>query len=346
MTRKFYYALPFQTVACKVETCHQLLMLTSIVAAATQEEPGSCRSIVNGPASYDGVETMSVVSHGSSDTPSSSVRSDELKNCTSPASTTLRPRSGKEYKKLDRRKLAEDLNIPLEELLPPKSPSVSSSVFTFDSATSLRASPASAYSCGEDSPNMLSQHRDYVNRSESLRSSDACHHRDYVNRSESLRSSDACHHRDYVNHSESLRSSDACHHRDYVNHSESLRSSDTSPPGSCTCLATEALLNYAEIDLSDSESSRAPGRSGNEIEYAIIDMVATVTASRVGKEHAQLREDKLEQNVLRQDSRNERETHVTRRVKEKRFSSLSSKDKKLSLTSIISSNSKGKKSSL
>ena len=301
---------------------------TSIVVAASQEEPRSCRSIVNGPASYDGVETMSVVSHGSSDTPSSSVRSDELKNCTSPASTTLRPRSGKEYKKLDRRKLAEDLNIPLEELLPPKSPSVSSSVFTFDSTTSLRASPASAYSCGEDSPNMLSQHRDYVNRSESLRSSDACHHRDYVN------------------HSESLRSSEACQNRDYVNHSDSLRSSDTSPPGSCTCLATEALLNYAEIDLSDSESSRAPGRSGNEIEYAIIDMVATVTASRVGKEHAQLREDKLEQNVQRQDSRNERETHVTRRVKEKRFSSLSSKDKKLSLTSIISSNSKGKKSSL
>ena len=283
--------------------------------AAPQEEPGSCRSVVNGAASYDGGETMSVMSHGSSDTPSSSVRSDELKNCTSPASTTLRPRSGKEYKKLDRRKLAEDLNIPLEELLPPKSPSVSSSVFTFDSAISLRASPASAYSCGEDSPNMLN------------------------------------HRREYVNHSESLRSAEASQHcsRDYVNHSESMRSSEASPPGSCTCLVgdtTEALLNYAEIDLSDSESSKPPGRSGNEIEYAIIDMVATVTASRVGKEHAQLREDKLEQNVQRQDSRNERESHVTRRVKEKRFSSLSNKDKKLSLTSIISSNSKGKKSSL
>jgi hypothetical protein len=82
------------------------------------------------------------------------------------------------------------------------------------------------------------------------------------------------------------------------------------PPGSPYSYAgaeqSNALLNYAEIDLRHASSSsngpRGDGgggivtgsRAGTErVEYAMIDMVATVAAARVGKEHAKEREDSL-----------------------------------------------------
>lgn len=60
------------------------------------------------------------------------------------------------------------------------------------------------------------------------------------------------------------------------------------------------MLNYAEIDLSAAEPimatvQRAGSRTDKDrTEYAMIDMVLTSAASRVGREHARQREDILE----------------------------------------------------
>ena len=53
------------------------------------------------------------------------------------------------------------------------------------------------------------------------------------------------------------------------------------------------MLNYAEIDLTStaSERPRRPINRDNDIEYAMIDMVATQAVCKVGKELAQQRED-------------------------------------------------------
>lgn len=190
----------------------------------------------------------------------------------SAATTVLRPRFGKEYKKLDRKKLVEELNsMGLGSPKTPNSPSVgvgtSASVFTFDvSSTSSHMSGLSGLSSvGDDSP-----------RSPSLASS--------------TYSGSRCREHDYVNL--------GVHPRDLA---DSPRFMDMTPPGSPRSFSSEQsnpMLNYAEIDFSGAKTSdKKPVRrtisKGSDIDYAMIDMVATVAAQKVGKEHAQSREDSL-----------------------------------------------------
>ena len=193
-------------------------------------------------------DTTSWSSLGSND----AMRSEDTQKV-SPAYTTLRPRSGKEYQRLDRKKLVEEL-----------SPGVSSvaSVFTFDRA-SVESSKMSMIS------------------GSSLRSRRGC-------------SAESA----YMN----------------VNFPRDGKyMSDSTPPDSpyspCSTDPDSPSLNYAEIDLVHMENSekakkrpRRPQPKPSNTEYATIDMIATTTASRVGKEHAQLREDSLKRKEKCKDS--------------------------------------------
>ena len=188
---------------------------------------------------------------------------------TSPATTVLRPRFGKEYKKLDRKKLVEELNsMGLGSPKTPNSPSVgvggSASVFTFDvSSTSSHMSGLSSMGDVESprSPSLLSRY-----------SGNSYKEHDYVNLGKPRELAD------------------------------SPRFMDMTPPGSPRSFSSEQsnpMLNYAEIDFSGSKgnSEKKPVRrtisKGSDIDYAMIDMIATVAAQKVGKEHAQSREDSL-----------------------------------------------------
>lgn len=245
----------------------------------------------------DSSETQSLSSYGSADT--TSTRSDDHK--ASPASTTLRPRFGKEYKKLDRRKLADELSIggyATDGLRTPGSPSVASSVFTFDTTSlSSRMSSISGYSLGNDSPRSP-PHIGPPPRSPAQPPGRMPH--------------------DYVN---------VCMPR-----TDSPRFWDMTPPGSPRSLSgaseqSNPLLNYAEIDLSqtvgDPTRPRKPMRS-SDIEYAMIDMVATAAASRAGKEHAQLREDSLRRKDGRRGEGDSSQEYIRRSKIERKNSSVSS----------------------
>lgn len=232
-------------------------------------------------------ETQSLCSY-SSCSDSQSVRSDEIK--ASAASTTLRPRFGMEYKKLDRRKLADDLNMSLiDGPNTPNSPSINSSVFTFDTtSTASRMSSISAFSLGNDSPKSPSLCR-------------GSHDHDYVN----------------------------LPIRDYT---DSPRFMDMTPPRSPALSGiseqSNPLLNYAEIDLSqtdDSKKPRKPASRSSQIEYAMIDMVATAAAAKVGKAHVQLREDSLRRKDRRPpDEQQGSKEYISRRTHRERTKSSSS----------------------
>ena len=188
----------------------------------------------------------------------------------SAATTVLRPRFGKEYRKLDRKKLVEELNsMGLGSPKTPNSPSVggSPSVFTFDvSSTSSHMSGLSGLSSMGDcdsprSPSLLSRY-----------SGNSAKEHDYVNLGIPRELAD------------------------------SPRFMDMTPPGSPRSFSSEQsnpMLNYAEIDFSGSTSNsqKKPVRrtisKGSDIDYAQIDLIATVAAQKVGKEHAQSREDSL-----------------------------------------------------
>ena len=203
----------------------------------------------------------------------------------SPAATTLRPRFGKEYSRVDRRRLVEELSINSAEsspaALPGASPSTVSTVFTFDvgggagTASSSRAGSFVSDSCcstDNDSPKSPALGRIHGNPPP-----------EHV----------------YMN---------ICFPN--ARRAGSPLVVDTSSGAGGSRFSAEqstALLNYAKIDLSGSGSEDG-GRSkvvagagskrggGENVEYAMIDMVATAAASRVGKEHAKQREDSLRRN--------------------------------------------------
>ena len=235
-----------------------------------------------------------------------------------------RPRSGKEYLRLDRKKYVTDFPVSGDDSVrtTPQSPitpsMASSSVFNFDlSQMGSHASFMSVYSSGDDSPKF----------------SPSVISRQSMGRTEP---------------------------HTYVNlmfpKNESPRFMDT-PPASPRCISKipeqmNPQLNYAEIDLSDtntSKKSRKPRREG-AIQYAMIDMIATVAASKVGREHAKHREDSLRRkdNLRRSESDardmvrggKERRSHMGSASGSKReralmrsASSASSRDRKLSSSS-------------
>ncbi|XP_069122722.1 uncharacterized protein [Argopecten irradians] len=177
---------------------------------------------------------------------------------TSPASTLLRPRSGKEYKMVERRRPHND-SLSSSPAQTPQSPS-GDTVFTFESCS---PSQTSVYSRERESPNVPK-----FTRTDSSVSS-RIHERFSPPRT-------------YMN-------------IDMTPPSSPLYSMSLPPE------LIEPQLNYAEIDLSHS-SNRASKKSrkasqkslkSNTIEYAMIDMEATVAIQRAGREHVQSREDSL-----------------------------------------------------
>ena len=188
---------------------------------------------------------------------------EDCSETSSPATaTTLRPRFGKEYQRVERRRLVENNVTPSPG---PPSTTSSSTVFTFDvtsMASSSRQSFISDCSTDNDSPRspMLRGHAD---------------HPVYMN----------------IGFPNGRSGSPVI-----VEHR---------PPSALSYAAEQsnALLNYAEIDLRHTNGkSSSNGESGTprhkrpqteRVEYAMIDMVATAAASRVGKEHARQREDSL-----------------------------------------------------
>lgn len=177
----------------------------------------------------------------------------------SPAYTVMRPRAGNCYIVLERKRpLNESLSSSPSQT--PRSPSMNSSVFTFD-----QVSQFSAFSKDRDSPNLPK-----FSRSESL----------------------------YSKFSERTFSNKIS----YMNFETSPPSS---PPFSQSMSLTgeqpERQLNYAEIDLREKpirKSRKASQKSlkmqkSTSIEYAMIDMEATIAIQRAGQEHKMFRVDSL-----------------------------------------------------
>lgn len=275
-------------------------------------------------------ETLSVSSFGSSDTQSlrGSATGDDSSKVSSPAATTLRPRFGKEYSRVDRKKLVEELSLSDSSPAPAtggngtgmvtqQSPSTASSVFTFDVASmaSSRTSFLSdSYSTDNDSPKSPS----VLSRVSATREAP-----DHV----------------YMN---------IC----FPNaRSGSPLIVDTRPGSALSGISSNAeqsnaLLNYAEIDLSGSggeEGSKRVGKGrradNHRVEYAMIDMVATAAASRVGKEHAKQREDSLR----RKDHFRRAESEGWRKGKDRKSGqAMNGRDRKSSATKNSSSSSSAK----
>lgn len=228
------------------------------------------------------------------DTDSLSVSSLDSYNClsedvvrSSPASTILRPRSGKEYQQVERRR-THDGSTATSPLTTPQS-SANGSVFTFDNVAT--ASLVSGQS-DPQSPRLLKG----PPQSEQASICPSVY-------------------------SENVQSPRAL----YMNIDFSEMSPPESPgPVLVSLEQVDPMLNYAEIDLSDTGRSENQSRklnyaemdlsnTGSEkrsnsfrqtkkgkkvpepipIEYSMIDMVATKAAQKARKEHAQNRDGSL-----------------------------------------------------
>ncbi|XP_052265608.1 uncharacterized protein LOC127868060 isoform X2 [Dreissena polymorpha] len=201
----------------------------------------------------------------------------------SPASTILRPRSGREYQKIERRRTHDDSNMT-SPLTTPQSP-MTGSVFTFDNVATSSIVSADQYS-PKLTKNSSSEQASICTRSESLKSPTVF----------------------------------------YMNLDFDVSPPDSPLPEANAMELMEPMLNYAEIDLSESgRSELSPSQSRRinladldhsvserllasalrpskkskklaepiPIEYSMIDMVATQAASKARKDHAQSRDGTL-----------------------------------------------------
>lgn len=212
----------------------------------------------------------------------------------SPAATILRPRSGKEYQKVERRRTVDESSTT-SPLTTPQSPATGS-VFTFDNFGTVSLSSGVSGQGDLHSPKILK-----ASQAEQL---SVC--------AASLRS-------------ECLQSPKAMYMNLDFTESSPPESPMLPPCQSAPIMEMEPMLNYAEIDLSESgksdnvsqlkklnyaemdlSTSDSP-RFGNirqakkakktpepiPIEYSMIDMVATRAAQKARKEHAQSRDGSL-----------------------------------------------------
>lgn len=191
----------------------------------------------------------------------------------SPASTILRPRSGKEYQKIERRRTLEtaDDSTTTSPLTTPHSPAAGS-VFTFDTTFIGSAT------CGGDlhSPKLgkISQ-AELASMSISFRS-------------------------------DNVQSPRVMYMNIDMSPPASPLPTNLSLPANLTLPAEqlEPQLNYAEIDLTEagrSESLVQSKRSKritepSQIQYSMIDMVATRAASKARKQHALTRDGSFHRN--------------------------------------------------
>ncbi|XP_029644002.1 uncharacterized protein LOC115218370 isoform X1 [Octopus sinensis] len=199
----------------------------------------------------------------------------------SPASTILRPRSGKDYQLVERKKSIDGCSADTGSPQTPQSASAGL-VFTFDNLPQ-----AVSNNINNNSPPPQNENPAYVNLG-----------------------------RDPDTH-ESVSS--------YVN-------IDMTPP--CSPFTSvdqpEPLLNYAEIDLSSNfpngpTQMKATNPRDSIIDYATIDMVATVAAQKAGEEHAQSRGECFQASNRKYSAANlsKDSKSITGHLKERKSSSVS-----------------------
>ncbi|XP_074647863.1 uncharacterized protein LOC141903579 [Tubulanus polymorphus] len=271
----------------------------------------------------DYMDSLSLSSHGSSDAHAGGRQDDILK--TSPAATVLRPRSGKQYQKLDRKKLAEDLNCnggsgagaADSTQTTPISPTSSTSVFTFDQEMNGSPTRNSYFSShGNDSPKSphevaaaLRGHKQQ--RGGGISGATGGDQRIYMNVRESPKMM-------YMNTMDTPPGTPpqfgvSPQALEQINPLLNYAELDLSPGRSKEqqqqqqqttngkqLLSSSPQLNYADIDLSGQSSSKESKRSSKVkrtvprdglTSYAQIDHSATKAAQKANKEHAQFRED-------------------------------------------------------
>ncbi|XP_045213792.2 uncharacterized protein LOC123564348 [Mercenaria mercenaria] len=212
----------------------------------------------------------------------------------SPASTILRPRSGKEYQKIERRRTVDESST--SPLTTPQSPATGS-VFTFDNYGTVSLSSGVSGQGEQHSPKVIkpSQSEQVSMCAASLRS-------------ESVQSPRAL----YMNidftdftppESPLLPPCTASQPMDQMEPMLNYAEIDLSESGRNDSSAQLRKLNYAEMDLSSPDTSRfasvrqtKKGKKTPEpvpIEYSMIDMVATRAAQKARKEHAISRDGSL-----------------------------------------------------
>jgi hypothetical protein len=212
----------------------------------------------------------------------------------SPASTILRPRSGKEYQKIERRRTIDESSA--SPLTTPQSPATGS-VFTFDNFGTASLSSGVSGQGDPQSPKMFKlSHSEQVSlctaslRSECLQSPRAL----YMNI-------------DFTEGSppeSPLLPSSSGSQFDQMESSLNYAEIDLSESGKNDNASQLRKLNYAEMDLTTTSDSprfasvrqTKKGKKTPEpvpIEYSMIDMVATRAAQKARKEHAISRDGSL-----------------------------------------------------
>lgn len=231
----------------------------------------------------------------------------------SPASTILRPRSGKEYQKIERRRTIDDSSTT-SPLTTPQSPT-NGSVFTFDNVGTQSLSSGTSSATGDFHSFKISQSEQTSVCTVSLKN-------------ECVQSPKALYMNIDFTPPESpklpLEQMEPMLNYAEIDLSETGRSDSSS--------AQLKKLNYAEMDLSPPElrselrfsnvRSSKKGKKTPEplpIEYSMIDMVATQAAQKARKEHAISRDGSL---------RRDRASLMSSPITKERLGSLSAKSER------------------
>lgn len=266
----------------------------------------------------DSIDNLSLSSHSSDTT---SIRGEEAQKA-SPATTLLRPRSGKEYQKVDRKKLSEDISQP-----EPRTPTTPTGVFTFEETMMSSESPSrNCYIGGRgnhspkspDSTSTSSEGRpipprigdpNYVGAKDRDRvymnldmtppgtpPSNSC----YSVSPQPLEQTNP-----YLNYAELDLSPGHKNRPNVMRDTPQARPKDPEIP--IQSRPQSAQINYADLDLMQASKDnkkkvRKPVQRASSIEYAQIDMVYTAALSKTGKDHAIYREDPPVSSLRRSES--------------------------------------------
>lgn len=225
----------------------------------------------------------------------------------SPTTNVLRPRSGREYAVPDRRRLAEEFGSKLTSATssssnkrtsaPVTSPS---SIFTFDSTASSNATvvATSATSSTSDSNTLPSPSNDVIGSSPSNGFASSSPGNGYTPPPRPAG-------REYA--SSLMHLSPPPHPHQHQSPSLNYIQLDHPGFGNSSDAISDRLESSAHA-YRPSSSASVPTPSATSgvkasggVDYAVIDLVATVAASRVGREHVKQREDALKARLLLQD---------------------------------------------
>lgn len=265
----------------------------------------------------DSIDNLSLSSHSSDTT---SLRGEEAQKA-SPAATILRPRSGKEYLKVDRKKLSEDISPP-----EPRTPTSPTGVFTFEETMMSSESPSrNCYIGGRGnhspkSPDSTSSEGRPIPPRIGDPNYVGARDRDRVymnmdmtppgtppsNSSYSVSPQPLEQTNPYLNYAE-LDLSPGHKNRPHVTRvTPQARPKDHDIP--IQSRPQSAQINYADLDLvqaskDNKKKVRKPVQRASSIEYAQIDMVYTAALSKTGKEHAIYREDPPVSSLRRSESK-------------------------------------------